>query len=126
MMRIERQRRYRTFLIVLAYLIISMMGIRLGIYSELGSAEILYSIALALVLTHICIVDSRIVGKPLPPNSYWLIVMFSPFMVPLCIIRGRGMIGIGIVAAHFAGIMLVLIISCLVASLFVPDTMFSF
>ena len=125
-MRIESQRRYRTFLIVLAYLIISMMGIRFGIYSELGSAEVLYSIALALVLTQICVVDGRIVGKPLPPNSYWLILMFSPFLVPLCIIRGRGMAGLGIVAAHFIGIILVFSVSFLIASLFVPDTVFGF
>ena len=125
-MRIESQRRYRTFLIVLAYLIISMMGIRVGIYSELGSGGALYSIALAFVLTQVCIVDSRIVGRPLPPNSYWLILMFSPFLVPLCIIRGRGMKSIWILAAHFAGMMLVFSTSFLVVSSLLPDTLYSF
>ena len=107
-MKIESQRRYRTFLIVLVYLIMAMMGIRLGYYQnipkELGYV---YAIALSLVLTQICIVDSRIVGKPLSIFSYWLIFWFYHVSVPICIIRARGKFGLVIVVAHFIGLMLI-------------------
>ena len=119
-MKIESQRRYRTFLIVLVYLIISMIGIRVGIYQGISRERgVFYSLALALVLTQICIVDSRIVGRPLPIFSYWLLFIFYGIAVPICIIRARGLSGLGIVAAHFVGLMLVYLVSFFVTSLFV-------
>ena len=107
-MKIESQRRYRTFLIVLAYLIMAMMGIRLGYYQYISRGrELVYSLALGLVLTQICIVDSRITGKPLSIFSYWLIFWFYHVSVPICIIRARGKFGLIIVVAHFMGLMLI-------------------
>jgi len=117
---VKGQRRYRTFLIVLAYLIMAMMGIRLGIFQEISlGRNYIYSIALALVLTQICIVDSKIMGSPLPIFSYWLIFIFYGIAVPVCIIRARGRTGLVIVAAHYLGLMLVYIASCFITYLFV-------
>jgi hypothetical protein len=111
-MKIESQRRYRTYLIVLVYFIISMMGIRVGFYQYISKGiDLLYSLALALILTEICIVDSRIVGKPLSIFSYWLIFIFYGYAVPICIIRAHGKFGIVIVAAHLIGLILVYTIS---------------
>ena len=107
-MKIESQKRYRTYLIVLVYFIISMMGIRLGFYQYISKGiDLLYSLALALILTEICIVDSRIVGKPLSIFSYWLIFIFYGYAIPICIIRAHGKFGVVIVAAHLIGLMLV-------------------
>ena len=120
-MLLKGQRRYRTFLIVLAYFIMAMMGIRIGIsYEGISKGkELIYSLAIALVFTQICIVDSRIVGKPLPIFSYWLIFIFYGIAVPACIIRARGLRGLVIVAAHYLGLMLVCIVSCFVTFLLV-------
>ena len=124
-MKIESQRRYRTFLIVLVYLIITIMGIRLGFYQYISRGrELVYSLALALVLTQICIVDSRIVGKPLPIFSYWLVFIFFGIAVPIYIIWIRGKAGLVIVAAHLIGLILVHIISCLVTSFLVHGGLF--
>ena len=124
-MQIESQRKYRRFLIVLVYLIMAMMGIRFGIYQDISRGrQIIYSIALGLVLTQICIVDSRIVGRPLSIFSYWLIFIFYGVAVPVCIIRARGLSGIGILVAHFVGLMLVQIISSVVTSLLVYGRFF--
>ncbi|MHC4586610.1 MAG: hypothetical protein ACYS3N_18935 [Planctomycetota bacterium] len=113
-MKIERQRRYRTYLIVLVYLIIAMKGIRFGYYQYISKEiDFVYSLALALFLTEICIVDSRIVGKPLSIFSYWLVFMFYGYAVPICIIRARGKFGLVIVAAHLIGLILVSTISFL-------------
>jgi hypothetical protein len=107
-MKTKSQRRYRTYLIVLVYLIIAMMGIRLGRYQYISKGiGFFYALALGLVLTEICIVDSRIVGKPLSIFSYWLVFMLYGFAVPICIIRARGKFGLVIVAVHFIGLMLV-------------------
>ena len=116
-MKIESQRRYRTYLIVLVYFIIVMMGIRFGFYQYISKGiDLFYSLALALVLTEICIVDSRIVGKPLSIFSYWLVFIFYGYAVPICIIRARGKFGLVIVAAHLIGLTLIFIISALITT----------
>ena len=114
---IESQRRYRTFLLVLVYLILMMMGIADGT-STYGLSEerrVFYSLALALVLTHVGIVDCRIAGKPLSIFSYWLVFIFYGIAVPISIIRARGLRGLAYVTVHFVGMTLVLIISFYVA-----------
>ncbi len=119
-MNIESQKRYRTYLIVLVYLIIAMKGIRLGYYNYISTGiGYIYSLALALILTEICIVDSRIVGKPLSIFSYWLVFMLYGYAVPICIIRARGKFGFVIVAAHFFGLILAHTIFWIVTSLLV-------
>jgi len=116
-MKIESQRRYRTYLIVLVYLIMAIMGIRLGFYQYISRGwELVYSLALAPILTEICIVDSRIVGKPLSIFSYWLVFMFYGYAVPICIIRARGKFGLVIVAAHLIGLILVSTVFWIVTS----------
>ena len=119
-MNIESQKRYKTYLIVLVYFTISMMGIRLGFYQYISKGiDLLYSLALALILTEICIVDSRLVGKPLSIFSYWLVFMFYGYAVPICIIRAHGKFGIVIVAAHLIGLILVCSISFLITDFLV-------
>ena len=118
-MNIESKRRYRTFLLVLVYFIVMMMGIADGAstYGLPQEREILYSLALALVLTQVCIVDRRIVGKPLLISSYWLVFILYRIAVPICIVRARGLRGLAYVAAHFVGMVLVLNISLFIAGL---------
>ena len=114
-MKIESQRRYRTYLLVLVYFIIAMMGIRLGRFQYISKGiDFFYSIALALVLTEFCIVDSKIVGKPLSIFSYWLIFMLYGYAVPICIIRAYGKFGFVIVAVHLVGLIVVSTTSILI------------
>lgn len=74
---IRNLRRYRTFLIVYLYLVGMLLGIRTGYVGELGIEKFLYAIATGLAVVKICEVDSRIVRKPLPINSSWLIFFFT-------------------------------------------------
>jgi len=117
---IESQKRYRTFLLVLVYLILLMMGIADGTspYGLSQERRFFYSLAFALVLTHVCIVDCKIVGKPLSIFSYWLVFMLYGIAVPISIIRSRGLRGLAYVTAHFFGMSLVLIISFYLSDLF--------
>lgn len=119
-MKIENQKRYRRYLIVLVYFIMAMIGVRLGRYQHISAGiGFFYSLALALVLTKICIIDSRIIGKPLSIFSYWLIFIFYGFAVPICIIWKRGKAGLVIVAAHLIGLTLVYAISFLITDFLV-------
>ena len=116
---IESQKRYRTFLLVLVYLIIIMMGIADG-SSPYGLSEerrTFYSLAFALVLTHVCIIDCKIASKPLSIFSYWLVFMLYGIAVSVSIIRVRGLHGLAYVTAHFLGMALVFIISFYVSDL---------
>ena len=126
MVQVERQRSYRRFLLVLVYLFYAMIGIRLGVSSQgmPREREFFYSLALALILTEICIVDGRIVGRPLSIFSYWLVFMLYGIAVPICFVRARGIRGLGIVAAHFVGVMLVGTAVSLVTRLLVYGSMF--
>lgn len=119
-MLVKGQKRYRTILIALVYFITVMMGIRLGLFQEISlGRNYIYSLALALVLTQICIIESRIAGRPLPIFSYWLIFIFWGLAVPACIIRARGLKGLVVVTAHFFGMILVYIASFLITDIFV-------
>ena len=103
-MKIEGQKRYRAFLILMAYLIMVMSGIRNGTtYFENTSHEFLYIMVLALTLTNICIVDGKITGKPLSIFSYWIVFIFYGIAVPVCIIRTHGIKGIPLVLLHSLG-----------------------
>jgi len=118
-MYVESQRRYRTFLLVLVYLILIMMGIADG-SSTYGLSEerrTFYSFAFALVLTYVCIVDCKITGKPLSIFSYWLVFIFYEIAVPVSIIRVRGLRGLAYVTVHFLSMVLVLVISFYVSDL---------
>jgi len=126
-MNIESQKRYRLFLIVLLYSVWVTIGIRMGAYGDESAArQVLNSFLLALILTHLCIVDRRIVGKPLPTSFYWLVFILFGVAVPVCIVQARGVRGIVIVAIHFVGIVLVYLAAMFVTSLLVNGTMFPF
>ncbi len=104
---------------MLVYFIVMMMGIANGAstYGMSEEREYFYSLTFALVLTQVCIVDSKIVGKPLSIFSYWLVFILYSIAVPISIVRARGLRGLAYVAAHFVGMKLVLIISFFVAEL---------
>jgi len=124
---IESQKRYRRFLILLLYYTCIIIGIRVGVSSYVPiERQYLHSIILALILTQICIVDSRIVDKPLSIFSYWLVFMLYSIAVPVCMVRARGVRGLGIVAGHLIGLVLVYIIAMIVTSSLVHGTLFPY
>ena len=125
-MQIESLRRYRVFLIVLVYVIMALTGIRFGIVQDITrERQFFNSLILGLVLTQICIVDSKIVGKPLSKFSYWLVFIFYGIAVPVCVIRAHGFKGVGIVIAHYLGFMLISIIFAVITYLFLYGIIYS-
>jgi hypothetical protein len=126
-MRIESQKRYRCFLIFLLYFVFIVIGVRIGIFWFVSiERQYFHSLVFALILTHICIVDSRIVGKPLSIFSYWLVFILYDIAVPVCMIRARGIRGLGIVVCHLLGLVLVYITAAFVTSLLVHGTFYPY
>lgn len=122
-MQLKSQKRFRLFLIVLVYLIIMMIGIRYGIFQYISrERHLFHSLVLALLLTQICIVDGKIMGKPVSIFSRWLIFMLFGIAVPIYIIRARGLKGVIIVIAHYAALALVLIVSWLITTCLIYGT----
>jgi len=104
-----------------------VIGIRVGVSWFVPSErQYFHSLIFALILTHICIVDSRIARKPLSIFSYWLVFMLYHIAVPVCMIRARGIRGLGIVAGHILGLVLVYITAMIVTSLLVHGTYFPY
>jgi hypothetical protein len=123
-MQMESHRRYRTFLIVLVYLIVAIYGVGLSSSFEVNQRDYLYSIIIAFVLTQICIVDGKIAGKPLLPNTYWLVLIFFPVAVPVLIIRAHGIKGAGVFIIHLLGLIFVLVVTLLITNYFLYGTFF--
>ncbi len=126
-MNIESQKRYRLFLIVLLYLVCMTIGIMTGV-SGIATSDrrLLQSLILAIILVNICILDSWIVGKPLPRFSYWLVFMLFFVAVPVCIVRARGIKGVGIVFGHLIGIVLAYFVALIVMSFLFHGRMLPF
>lgn len=123
-MQIESQKRYRMFLIMLVYIFMALIGIRYGIHPKVRSFDFINAIVLALLLTQLCIVDSKIVGKPLSIFSYWVVFIFYGIAVPICIIRAHGSKGLLIIVAHLFGLLLVLVMSSFITLLFFEKFLF--
>ena len=126
-MRIESQKRYRRFLIFLLYFVCVLIGVRIGVFSFVPiERQYFHSWVYALILTHICIVDSRIAGKPLSIFSYWLVFMLYHIAVPVCMVRARGIRGLGVLAGHIIGLVLIYITAMIITSLLVHGTYFPY
>ncbi len=123
-MQTESQRRYRTFLIVLVYLIVLIYSIGLSSSFEVNQRDFLYSVVMAFVLTQICIIDGKISGKPLLPNTYWLVLILYPVAVPVLIIRAHGIKGAGVLIIHLLGLIFVSVVTLLIANYFLYGTFF--
>ncbi len=124
-MQSKSQKRYRLFLIVMVYIVITSIGIRTGVFQYISRERgIFNSLILALFLTQICIVDGRIMGKPVSIFSRWVVFMLYGIAVPVFIIRAHGLKGVIIVIAHYVALMLVYIVSWLITSCLIYGTSF--
>jgi hypothetical protein len=124
-MQLKSQKRYHLFLIVLVYIVMASIGIRTGVFQYISRERGFFnSLILALFLTQICIVDGRIMGKPVSIFSRWLVFMLYGIAVPIYIIRAHGFRGVFIVIAHYIGLMLILTIAELMTNYFLYGTLF--
>jgi len=114
-MSVERLKKYRKFLIILVYFVAVVIGFGSCFKSE--QINLLFSFFIAALLTNLCIIDSKIVGKPLPFFSYFFVFIFFGIAAPICIIRAHGIKrGIKIILIHLVGLFLTAFATVLVCS----------
>jgi hypothetical protein len=63
-------------------------------FEDMRPADIAVTLALQIILTTFCIVDSKCRGKPLLHSFYWIIFFSWPVSVPIYWVWTRGLKGI--------------------------------
>lgn len=119
-MSFERLKKYRKFLVILFYFVIAVVGFDAYFNSEqIQPHNFILSFFVAALLTNLCVIDSKIVGKPLPFFSYFFVFILFYIATPICIIRAHGFKkGIKIILFHLVGLFLTAFVVMLVCDFF--------
>jgi hypothetical protein len=88
----------RVVLLVFAFLAAAFLGFRLGFLRRSLPDDALYTAALGLAVTGLCVLDARLLGKPIPLLARWVVLIAWPVSAPLCLIRSRGARGLLLLA----------------------------
>ncbi len=100
----NRAKWLKTNLLISAYALFSVMQL-LAIYTPsrrlLG---IVIGVMFVSALIGWCITDARIEGKPILHSLYWIVFFTWPVAVPICLMRSRGIRGLGLAALHAFGL----------------------
>jgi hypothetical protein len=68
---------------------------------------ILLALAMASAVTYLCIVDSRIVGRPIVQSVHWIMFFTWPIAAPIYLIYSRGWRGVVLLLLHGVGLIVV-------------------
>lgn len=86
--------RCRSLVIICIYLLFGLHAVRRAMFEDMRPADIAVTLALQIILTTFCIVDSKCRGKPLLHSFYWIIFISWPVSVPIYWVWTRGLKGI--------------------------------
>lgn len=64
-------------------------GLR-GSFQQQGYEVLFFSVGLSVLATQFCMIDSKLVGKPLPWSMQWLVYFTWPLFVPIYLVWTRG------------------------------------
>ena len=90
----NKLRRCRSLVIICIYLLFGLHAVRRAMFEDMRPADIAVTLALQIILTTFCIVDSKCRGKPLLHSFYWIIFFSWPVSVPIYWVWTRGLKGI--------------------------------
>jgi len=65
-----------------------------------GYEMLAFSVVLSVLVTQFCMIDSKLIGKPLPWSLQWLIYFTWPVFAPVYLLWTRGMRKLHIAALH--------------------------
>ncbi|MFN3165728.1 MAG: hypothetical protein ACE37H_01550 [Phycisphaeraceae bacterium] len=85
----------------LASWVLFIAWLSLGFSYETQKASWLCGWGWAIALVLWCREDAAIAGRPLPTMSLWIVLLFWPIALPVCVIRARGLVpGLALVLIH--------------------------
>ena len=93
-------RRFRLGFLLIAYLLLALAGARAAVATEQGLSDLLIGVLVAIAVTKSCVMDSRLIGKPLARTARLVMLLFWPAAAPFYLLWARGWAGLGWVVLH--------------------------
>lgn len=90
------RRRVRAHMIVLVFLVSILWGLHYALTWDSEGIQLVLGLLSAFVVTHCCIADSKVVGKPILLSFQWLMFCFWGISAPLYLVWSRRLRGIGL------------------------------
>ena len=98
------QKKLRRVLGLSLYALAAAWGLFPVVHPEHGVLYLLLIAGFSSTITYWCIVDARVIGRPILFSFYWLIFFFWPIAVPIYLIWARRLRGLGFALLHYAGL----------------------
>jgi hypothetical protein len=95
-------RRLRLFLLVVLYLLLALYAARAAVPAEENGATYLLSASMTLVAVMACIIDARVLGRPLAHGAQLALLLAAPVAVPSNLLWSRGNRGLLVLPAQAA------------------------
>ena len=109
--RSDHRKSVRFLLLLGFYLLAAIAGIMGTGQLRSGVVHFLFSIMAASVATYWCVLDARILGRPIVQSVHWIMFFTWPLAVPIYLIRSRGLRGLGMVVLHGIGFVVVAVVA---------------
>src|SRR5204862_7830303 len=71
--------------------------------------ELLASLSTSILVTLVCIADSKVIGKPMVPAAHMALFFTWPITAPIYLIWSRGAKGVIVLAAHIGALTILLL-----------------
>jgi hypothetical protein len=93
-------RRFRLGFLLITYVLFALAGARSVVATERGLSDLVIGILVAIAVTKSCVMDSRLIGKPLPRTARWVMFLMWPLAAPVYLLWARGWAGLGWAVLH--------------------------
>lgn len=87
------------FLIAL-YFVIAAGVVHASLVAEAGPVDLLRAFCTAIIVTLLCITDSKIIGRPMLHAARWIMFFTWPVAVPIYLVWSRGAKGLLVLVGH--------------------------
>lgn len=101
------RKRLRGIVLLCFYLLVAANGALQASPPHTAMIGILLALAMASAVTYLCIVDSRIVGRPIVQSVHWIMFVTWPVAAPIYLIYSRRWRGVALLLLHVIGLVVV-------------------
>ena len=95
----------RLSLLICFYISVAAVAVHTSLVPKQGSFDLLLSLFTALVVTLLCITDSKVRGKPMVQAAQWIMFFTWPIAVPIYLVWSRGAKGLLILFGHIVALL---------------------
>jgi hypothetical protein len=90
------RRRVRAHMLILVFVVSALWGLHHALTWQHGGIEILLTLLSASIITHCCIADSKVVGKPILLSFQWIMCLSWVVSAPAYLVWTRRLRGFGL------------------------------